>query len=188
LTQAGGFASAWEGQVAGATLVPAAVGSDPAVLGDGSLQFASNKLGMSVSPFVAVGPATVYLLAKALSSASGSMVFSGADAAEPEMYATALPTLGISNDAVGNLEATATFDTFQVLQAVFDGTGSVFQIDDEVPATGDAGVVGGFSAFYLGSFAATGESVDMVVKEMLVYSAAHDDTQRAAVRAYLATV
>jgi hypothetical protein len=188
LTQAGGFASAWNDQIGTAHLAQATGANQPAVQGDGSLLFDGVNDTMAVA-FANPQPYTVFAKCKVVtwvadkgiidgkpSSGYAGIIDTSGVSPQVRMYSGA--NVGPSNDlAVG---------TYGVLQGVFNGASSVFQVDANTPITGDAG-----ATVSVGLALAVVSTIDwgnVQIKEILIYNAALDATQRAAVRSYLAGV
>jgi hypothetical protein len=169
-------------------LLQATAGSQPEIQVDGSLLFDGADDYMLATISLAQ-PFTIYILGRLLANGTQHVFASDLAGVSAQMYQNGVDT-GISVYANGadELNAPVNYSDFVVLQGVFNGDSSVLQIDDETVA--NAGSIGtdGLTAFLsLGAYydGTIQNPCQMQVKEILLYSAAHDATQRAEVRAYL---
>jgi hypothetical protein len=75
-----------------------------------------------------------------------------------------------------------TLSTYGILQAVFNGASSVFQIDDQTEVTGNFGA-GTPNGFHLASYGDGAQLfANIRIKEMVVYSAAHNAATRTTIK------
>lgn len=100
---------------------------------------------------------------------------------------TATPTVAAfaGNQSADN--SNAVIGAYNIFCTVFNGASSVLQIDATTATTGNFGA-SAMNGFTLGASGAASNGTHCDVKEALIYTAALDATQRAAVRTYLATV
>jgi hypothetical protein len=81
----------------------------------------------------------------------------------------------------------AALGVYAILTGVFNGASSLFQINSNTAVTGNFGA-GNPGGITIGADGGSGNNSNIQVKEVLVYNVAHDTTQNAAVRTYLATL
>ena len=197
LTQTGGFASAWVDQIEGDILVQDTASAQPAVQADGSLLFdgIDDFMQLPQGSITLPQPCTLYIKMAHLSTVDNAGLFPSTNA-----FVESNVQLGEGNGGHATLYAGAnvlddpsmpTGANFFVLQAVLNGASSLLQIDNNTAVTGDAGT-DGFRGYGLATFVNDGLPdtlfANIQVKEILVYYVAHDTSQRAAVKAYLAGV
>lgn len=158
----------------------------PSEESDGSILFdgVDNQLFVS-GGFTLVQPETIYVLFKAVSWTSQDCLYDGASlntgrfrqtTAEAEMRLFAGAALVMSPQvAVG---------TYHIVSAVIDGASSVLQTNNETPITGNLGS-SDMSGFRLGASGDGNQPGNYQVKEVAIYSVAHDADTRTQVIDYL---
>ena len=185
LTQSGGYASAWADQIGGTSLSQSNASCKPAVQGDGSLLFDGSNDAMDAS-FTRSNPETLYILCKHVTWRNDAGLTDGGNYARWISGKTTTPQIQMYGGA-SLLNTNLAVNTWGVVCAVWNGASSVFQIDATTAVTGNPGNTTP-TTFVIGGHAANGNCGNWQIKEILMYSAAHDATARAAVRDYLATI
>lgn len=186
ITSNAGAVSQWDDQSGvGHHLVQATGANQPALQGDNTILFDGTSDFLQVASFGLVQPETVYFLGKQVSWTAadsfydGTVVNSGRvsqQVASPRIDFTAGTNIpGTSNLPVG---------TYGALAVVFNGAGSLMQLNSDAPITGNAGAsnMGGFT---LGARADGLTQGNIQVKEVIIYGAAHDQATRDAIIGYL---
>ena len=187
ITVTGAGVSQWDDQSGNSRhLLQGVDAQRPSKEGDGSILFDGANDGLKTSSFTLNQPETVYILCKQASWANQDRIFDG-DALNTLALIQNTPTPDISIYA-GSFTANNsdfTINTYAAIAAVFNGASSLTQVDGNTPATGDAGAgnAGGFTLGARGDVAASNSNIQ--VKEVAIYSAAHDAATRAKVIAYL---
>lgn len=188
LTDAGaGACSAWADQSGNGHDLTAAGSARPTIQSDSSLLFDGTANTMAASAFTFNQPCTYYFLLKQKTWTSGDFLFNGIGA-----QATIIQN-GVSPNLDFNAGSTVTgvnglvLDTYGVLCVEFNGASSLLQLNNNAAATGNAGAnnPGGLR---LGSASGAAAFANIQVKEVILFAAAHNATQRATVITYLATV
>ena len=157
--------------------------SDGSVLSDGVDNY------MQVASWSLEQPETVYILAKQVSWTGNDTVWDGTgDNVGALQQLTATPTVKIRASTAVAANTDWTLDTYMVLSVVFNGAGSLLQVNKETETTGNAGVVdmGGFTLARPGLCSCQFGNIQY--KEAIVYSAAHDADTRTKVINYLSKV
>lgn len=194
LTQAGGFASAWDDQVGTGHLLQATAAKQPAVQGDGSLLFDGSDDFMQAM-FTLNQPCTVFVLLKPVTWIGDTYFFDGGASNDSGVVAQigTTPEIVAYAGSISAANGDLTVGAFKVVAVVFNGASSVLQVDANTATTGDFGAsnMGGFTLASVGGGTGLGGTrnwSNIQVKEILIYDAALDATARGLVRDYLATV
>lgn len=174
-------------------LTQATGANQPALQGDNTILFDGVNDYLKTSSFTLVQPSTVYILGQQVAWTYGRYWFDGAG-----LNGGGILQAGNSGGNVANRltyfagsyptgSVDLSLGTYSVVQVVFNGASSLIQLDAAAAVTGTTGAnsLGGIT---LGAAGNNGVNGNIRIKEVIVYSVAHDATQRAAVRAYLATV
>lgn len=189
ITSVAGLVSQWSDQSGnGRHLKQATATNQPALQSDGSILFDGVDNFLKCDPFTLNQPETVYIVFKAIvwtqtvryfdGNASGSGILSP-DSATPDMRIFA------GSSAANNTNLA--INAYGAVACVFNGASSVLQVNNTAPATGDVGV-GNMGGFTVGANGANANFANIQVKEVVLYSAAHDANQRQTVINYLASV
>lgn len=187
ITVTGAGVSQWDDQSGnGRHLKQGTDGNRPALQADGSILFDGVDNYLKCDAFTLNQPETVYILFKQVSWTNQDYIFDGnsgssmvfrQDGSTPQVDIIA--GSGITNNsdlAVG---------AYGVSSCVFNGASSLLQINLGTPTTGNCGAnnAGGFT---LGANATGGANfANIQVKEVIIFPAANDATQRARVIRYL---
>lgn len=133
-------------------------------------------------------PCTIYLMAIQLAWASNRGIFDGNTintGALQESPSTPNVRIFAGGSGVGN--ANWAVNTWRILTAIFNGASSFIKVDQTADAgtTGNAGSAA-MAGFTLGARGDNSSPSLIVVKECIIYGAAHDSATRAAVRTNMA--
>ena len=154
---------------------------------DGSILFDGVDNFLKADAFTLVQPETVYILFKQVTWTSGDRPWDGNSVASTTLFQTGTtPSLSLFAGATV-AEVDLTLDTYGIVSSVINTTSSVLQLNNDSPVTGNTGTndMGGFT---LGARESAASFADIQVKEVLIYSTAHDAATRAKVIAYLSNV
>lgn len=185
ITSAAGAVSQWDDQSGnGRHLKQATATNQPTLEADGSITFDGVDNFLKCDAFTLDQPETVYLLFKQITWTSTERIFSGNALSSGDLVQlTSTPQIGLFAGTATSL-VSMTLDAYGVIAGVFNGASSSIQLNSGTPATGNCGAanMGGFT---LGASGAPGGWANIQVKEVIIFAAAHDSTQRAAVIKYL---
>jgi hypothetical protein len=191
ITDVAGAVSQWDDQSGNARhLLQATAGAKPTKQSDGSILFDGTSDYLEAA-FSLAQPTTIYLLLKTISWTPGNRYICDGNTLQSRavIHNGATTIQSFVNGGGGSCDVSFAASTYGVITAVFDGATSALQVDNNTEDTGALGTGSG-TGFTLGREGGGGFSVftNIQVKEILIYSAAHDTDQRDAVKAYLATV
>jgi hypothetical protein len=168
-------------------LLQAADAARPSKEADGSILFDGIAHFLKADAFTLVQPETIYILFKQVTWTGSDRIFDGnlINTGTLQQFGVTPQLRLFAGSAFGS--ESLTIDTYGVVTSVFNSTSSVLQINNDTPATGDVGVsnMGGFA---LGVSGGSTQHSNIQVKEALIYSEAHDATQRAQVINYLQSI
>ena len=138
--------------------------------------------------FTLVQPTTVYILFKQITWSNNDRIFDG-EVGPKILYQNATtPGIKLYAGAGTTQNDNMTLGTYFAVASIFDGASSTIKVGATAESTGNAGT-GDMGGFILGA-QATGNAnwSNIAVKEVLIYSVAHDDTVRQQVITYLDTI
>lgn len=184
ITSASSLVSQWADQSGnGRHLNQTTATNRPTVQADGSILFDGVDNFMAAT-FTLNQPHTIYVLGKQLTWTAGDHIFNGVAANVALYQNSSSPRVDIYAGAGGPFSTAWTLDTDMVVAAVFNGASSLIQVNTSVSTEGDPGAdnPGGFT---LGGNNSGAANSNIQVKEVILYSAAHDASTRARVIAYL---
>jgi len=127
-------------------------------------------------------PQSLYMVFKQNSWTLNNTVFSSAGDDMNISQQTATPKVGLFAGSAAAENADAALGSFAIGCFLFNAAGSLVQINAGTATTGNPGSVSGATI----NLSRSSLGADFQVKELIAFSAAHDATQRAAVRNYLA--
>lgn len=171
----------------GRNLLQATGSLQPLVQGDGSLLFDGVDDFLQAS-FALVQPTTIYLRMKHLAWTIGNRIADGFTANGGAILQNGTtPQIQTFAGTLTGVNANLVLNTYGSVCAVFNGASSASQVDNTAAVTGNAGAanMGGLT---LAANGAGAQPTNMQVKEVIVYSTAHDQATRDRVIAYLATL
>lgn len=189
ITVTGSGVSSWSDQSGnGRDLLQGTDAKRPALQTGGSILFDGTAHALQAALFTMSQPFTWYLLFKQITWTNNDHIANGRAANTALFQNATTPRIRLFAGSTTTENPGLAVDTYAVLSAVFNGASSLTQINNAAPVTGDAGAnnAGGFT---LGADngAAAGFS-NIQVKEVILFTAAHDATQRASVISYLTAV
>jgi hypothetical protein len=187
ITSSGGTVSAWANQTGGEALVQATSGNRPTLESDGTILFNGVDQFLKTAPFTLNQPTTVYFLGRQVTWTAGDKIFDGDTSVSGEVrQSISSPNIRARVAAGdGDLNSNLAVGSYGVICVVFSGANSLLQINSTSPVAQNLGTTG-MGGFTLGRpGAASIEFGNIQAKEVLIYNAAHDANQRAAVIAYL---
>lgn len=173
------------------SLVQATAANRPTILSDGSLSFDGSNDYLAAA-FTLAQPLTVYVAFQQVSWTSGDVIVDGVTATVKLGQAGSTP--GIAANAGSALSTDTTIPVspllFGVACFVANSTSSVYQAgggSQSVTVTGNAGTndAGGIT---LGADRSGANNANIIVKEAIAYSAAHDAATRLQVMRYLGRI
>jgi hypothetical protein len=160
----------------------------PALQADSSILFDGVDNTLKCASFTFNQPETIYILFKQVTWTLNDIIVDGDVPASMFLYQSAsTPGIRLQAGAVSTANTNLAVDTYGVVAAVFNGASCVVQVNNTTPTGGDCGATnaGGFT---LGSSGSGSGFSNIQVKEVILYSAAHDATTRDLVIRYLQAV
>lgn len=190
-TVTGSGVSTWADQSGnGRDLLQGTDANRPALQGDGTVLFDGTNHFMKCSAFTLNQPTTVYILGKQITWTSTDQWYDGNAANTGKISQVGVsPNLRATSDGVTVLDSNPdlALDTYGIVTVVFNGASSLIRVNSNAAVTGDLGA-GNMGGFNLGSRTTTTAAGNIQVKEVVIYSVAHDTTAQDQVIAYLNTV
>ncbi len=187
ITESSSLVSQWDDVSGNANHLKQATGTNqPTVQGDGSILFDGVDNFLKADAFTLVQPETVYILFKQITWTSGDRAWDSGAASTTLFQTGTTPSLSLFASAT-LAEIDLTLDTYGIVSSVVNGASSVLQLNNDSPITGNTGTndMGGFT---LGARENAASFAHIQVKEVLIYSEAHDAATRAQVIAYLQSI
>jgi hypothetical protein len=155
------------------------------ITADGTIYFDGIARFLKTASFTLNQPTTVYFLGRQVTFTNDRRIYSGHINVEPILrQQTTSPNLDLSAGALGPQNNELTLNEYGIVSGVANGANSLLQVGGGTPSTGNAGT-NGYTGFTLGADFNNASPSNIQVKEVLIYGAAHDANQRAAVIAYL---
>jgi hypothetical protein len=158
----------------------------PARQADGSILFDGSSDSLKCDAFALNQPVTIYILGKQVTWTINEYWYDGNAANTMALFQrTTTPNVAIAAGATpGNLAIPV--DSYCILTAVFNGASSLLQLNQDTALTGNVGAGNG-GGFTLGARGdqAGGVFGHIQAKEVILFNAAHDATNRETVIAYL---
>jgi hypothetical protein len=186
-----GACSQWQDQSGNMRhLLQATAANRPTIGSGGAIRFNGTDQSMAAT-FTLAQPLTIYLAFRQVSWTSGDVIFDGVTGTVKVSQATGTP--GLTANAGSSLSNSTTIPVSQqlgVLCFVANGANSVYQSAggaQAVTITGDAGAnsAGGIT---LGCDRSSANFANIAVREMAVYSVAHDANTRLQIMRYMGRI
>jgi hypothetical protein len=162
----------------------------PTLKADNTILFSGTATHfLKCDAFTLVQPETVYFLGKQITWTANDSLWDGNAVNTMRLFQTGTtPSLSLQAGATVAANTEFTLDTYMAICAVYNGASSLIQVMGNTPTTGSAGA-GNAGGFHLGVAGDSGSGPSNIeVKEVLIFAAAHNPVQRAAVLKYLARV
>lgn len=185
ITVTGQGVSTWADQSGNSRdLLQATDGNRPLLQTDGSILFPGVDEFLQTADFTLNQPITIYILFKQITYLANNRIFDGNGVAVVTLrQASSSPNLRI-NAGGDSLENPLVLNTYGAVACVFNGAASLLQVNNTISTGASVGAnnAGGLT---LGA-AGDGASLwtNMQVKELIIYSAAHDASFRNLVLGY----
>jgi hypothetical protein len=176
ITVSGAGVSQWDDQSGqGNHLKQGTDTNRPALQGDGSILFDGVDNFLKADAFTLAQPETFYVLYKTITDTAGYIITDGNANDSALIYEETHPNIRQYAGAVTGVTATGpATGTYFVATAVFNGASSSVTVNDGAPSVGNAGATGA-GGLTLGSNAAGSAGfANIQVKEVIVFSEAHD--------------
>ncbi len=188
ITNTSGRVSSWADMSGNSRpLIQATAAARPTLMSTGEIVFNGVDQALGAA-FTLAQPATIYMLFRQITWTSGDIILDGSTGTAKLTQSSG--TQGIVADAGSALAAGTAIGlglNYGVLCVVFNGTSSVYQSAGGGPSvtiTGDAGA-GTPGGITLGSDRSAGNFANIGVRELAVYSRAHDAPTRLQVLRYM---
>lgn len=160
----------------------------PSKESDGSILFDGVDNFLKADSFTLAQPETIYMLGKHVAWSSGNTLFDGNILNRASVRQTqSSPILRLNAGADSGNNGNLAIGVYGVIIAVVNGASSLLQINNTAKITGDYGALI-MSGFTLAARGDNSNFSNIQVKEVLIYSTAHDAATRAKVINYLASV
>lgn len=182
-----GGVSTWKDMTnQGRDLVQASAASRPTLLSDGTLSFDGSNDALAVA-FTLIQPFTIYLLFQQVSFTVGDVLLDGSTGTTKLSQVTGSPALAMNGGSALANSSTALIGSWAAAAMVFNSTTSVYQVGGgaaPVTTSGDANTnnAGGLT---LGSDRSAANFANILVREVMIYSVAHDAQTRVWTLRYL---
>lgn len=190
ITTVSGAVSQWDDASGnGRHLLQATAASRPALQSDNSILFDGSDDYLQTAAFTYNQPLTYYLLFRQVTWTTTNMVSDGRTAGSLQIQQISpTPNIRLRNGGAAATTTIAfTLNTYGVVCALWDGASSGISLNSGSLATGTMDNTAA-TGFTLGSNATPAGNSNIQVKEVILYSAAHDTYQRRRVIGYLRRV
>lgn len=164
-------------------------GNRPDKQSDGSILFNGTADYLRADAFTLEQPETIYLLGRQVTWTLNDNIMDGNTANTGQLFQSAItPDIKMFAGSVGAAVGGWVVNEYAILIALFNGVSSVFQINNGTATTVNpgAGDMGGFTLGLRGDEA--GGFGNIQVKEVAIFSTAHDAATRLQMTAYLAQI
>lgn len=189
ITVTGAGVSTWADQSGnGRDLLQAVDAARPPKQADGSILFDGVAQFLKCNTFTLNQPETIYLLAKQITWAVNEAICDGNTVNTGRIFnTTASPTISLQAGSTTNANSDFVLGAYAVVVAVFNGAASVLQINNGAVSSGNPGS-GNMAGFTLGAAGDNSVLTNIQVKEVIIFSTAHDADTRTRIIRYLAAV
>lgn len=182
--------SQWTDQSGNANhLLQASAGNQP-TLASGIYTFNGTTQFMTCAPFTLNQPITVYLRARQISWVNNTYIFDGNTVNVMALVPTsASPTIGQYSGGFANLDSDWLVDSnFYSVATVWSGASSLIKVGSNAAVSGQNPGTNAAGGFALAAKIDGSGGANIAVKEVIIYSVAHDATTIASVISYLNTL
>lgn len=190
LTNTSGKISAWaDASTNSRDLVQTTAANRPTFLSDGTVVFDGSAQFMQ-STFTLNQPCTIYMLVNQLTWTLNDVLIDGVTAAAQLIQTATTPGLTVNAGSALSANAALPVNTWGVLGLVLNGASSLFRINAGGPATAVSGNAGSnaLGGITLGAARTPANYANIAVRELLVYSVAHDGATRHKVARYMGSL
>ena len=163
--------------------------NQPALQSDGSILFDGVDNYLATDAFTFDQPETICILGRQVTWTNGLTIADGNLTNTAAIFQNiATPRINLSSPTTAADNLNFTVNTYAALVAIFNGASSVLQINNTTAATGNPGAsnAGGFTLGGAGIPVSAFSNIQ--VKEVILYAAALDATQRARVINYFSAI
>jgi hypothetical protein len=187
LTNAAGLCPAWADQSGNGRNFTAAGAARPTIQSDNALLFDGSANVLQTAGFTLDQPLTCYLLVQQVTWAGSARLTSGISATVTINEVTSSPIIAINAGSSACSNGGLALGVYGVVSAVINGAASSLQINNGSPVSGNPGTnnPGGYA---IGASAGGANASNILVKETVVFPAAHDAATRRNVINYLGQV
>lgn len=160
--------------------------AQPAKQADGSILFDGSSDFLKCDAFTLNQPYTVYVLFKQVTWTANDRIFDGEATNSSILFQVGTtPSLSLFAGSTVAANTNLAVDTYGAVASVFNGASSAMQVNATTTTTGNAGA-GNMGGFTLGAQGGGGgQWGNIQVKEVAIYSVAHDLATRQLVHTYL---
>lgn len=142
---------------------------------------------LKTAAFTLNQPETVYVLLKQITWTALDTFFDGDTADRGEVrqrFTGTTPEIEAFSGVISPANSELALNTYGVISAVFNGASSIFGVNNNTPFSGNLGTnnMGGIN---IGRYGGGGRNANIEVRQLIVYSAAHDLATRTKVINYL---
>lgn len=170
-------------------LLQATGAAQPSLQTDGTLLFDGSSDFMQTATFTLAQPIMLYMLFRQVTWTSGDILCDGFTVTSGQFLQTnSTPELDISAGTTVCANTGLAVNAYGIAMAFFSGANSFDQINKKVPiAVANAGTTA-MAGFTLGADANGANNANIQVKEVLIFSATHQQTQQLQVINYLSLI
>lgn len=187
ITDSAGAVSQWDDASGNARhLKQATATNQPAKQGDGSILFDGVDNYLKCDAFTLIQPETIYLLGKQVGYTAIDTVMDGNTVNTLRLFQSGASPAVVLNAGSGDVASNSnwTLNTYATVAVVLNGASSLIQVNATTATTGNPGA-GNMGGFTLGAGGNSTAFANIQVKEVAIYSVAHDEATRAQVIAYM---
>ena len=187
ITVTGAGVSTWADQSGnGRDLLQGTDTNRPALQTDGSILFDGVDNFLQTGGFTLDQPETFYLLCNQITWTNNDTFCDGVGGASAILQSSVSPNV-VAAAGTASAEIATTLGAYQVFTAVFNGASGSLQVNNSAGTVENLGT-GNAGGLTLGATRAPGNFANIRVKEVILYSAAHNAATRSRVIRYLSQV
>jgi hypothetical protein len=170
-------------------LLQATGAAQPALQTDGTLLFDGSSDLMQTATFTLAQPTMLYMLFRQVTWTINDVMCDGFTATSGQLIqANTTPEIDISAGSTVCANTGLAVNTYGIFVATFSGANSTSQVNKKAPiAVANAGTTS-MAGFTLGSDSSGANNSNIQVKEVLLFGAAHNQTQQYQVINYLSLI